>query len=298
MPYFINIRGKAFGPFDEAALANMKTQGKLSRATEVSENKVDWFPAESLDFLFPAAPSPMGMAGGLSAGGSFPGASSSGIYGTPPTPSAIQEPADWFYSADGKEGFGPVSRSVIQKMLQAGTLQGESLVWQQGQNAQQIKSVPAFSSQGGLQQASPFSGPAPQQAPTRPPQPIATRARQQQQQQQQQQQSPPGASMFCAACGNPVVTTAQICPRCGSPIVRHGANPFGAGAGQKSRMVYILLALFFGGLGIHNFYAGRNNIGIVQLILGLTFIGLLVTGIWAIIDAIAVSTDGQGQPMV
>ena len=70
---------------------------------------------------------------------------------------------------------------------------------------------------------------------------------------------------------------------------------------QKSRGVYIIFALFFGLLGIHNFYAGRYAFGIMQmlitLILGWFVVGLFISGIWAIIDCFAVSTDGDGHPM-
>lgn len=76
----------------------------------------------------------------------------------------------------------------------------------------------------------------------------------------------------------------------------------------KSRLTYILLALFLGGLGVHNFYAGRNNIAIAQLLINLiswplilVFIGCMtvfIPGIWAIVDIIVVDRDGQGRRMV
>ena len=69
----------------------------------------------------------------------------------------------------------------------------------------------------------------------------------------------------------------------------------------KSRGVYIILALFFGYLGIHNFYAGHNGRGAAQLIiailLGWLIIGLVITVLWALIEAIAVTQDGDGQRM-
>jgi len=45
-----------FGPLDEEHLQNMKTQGKLSRTTKISENKTDWRNADTLPFLFPTPP--------------------------------------------------------------------------------------------------------------------------------------------------------------------------------------------------------------------------------------------------
>jgi TM2 domain-containing membrane protein YozV len=35
----------------------------------------------------------------------------------------------------------------------------------------------------------------------------------------------------------------------------------------KSRTTYILLALFLGGLGIHNFYSGHTKHGVIKLVL-------------------------------
>lgn len=128
MNYFVRIRGKAFGPFTEEQLLEMKSKGKLGKTTEISENKIDWQSAGDLGFLFPP-PAPVDSGRGL----------------TTPTSGLAPEPADWFYSADGKEGYGPVTHGSIVQMMQSGTLHGESLVWQQGQNARSLKSEPKFS---------------------------------------------------------------------------------------------------------------------------------------------------------
>lgn len=45
-----------------------------------------------------------------------------------------------------------------------------------------------------------------------------------------------------------------------------------------------LLCLFFGAFGVHRLYLGEKGTGIVMLILGITIIGLFITGIWAFID--------------
>jgi len=69
----------------------------------------------------------------------------------------------------------------------------------------------------------------------------------------------------------------------------------------KSRGVYIILGLFFGCLGIHNFYAGHNGRGAAQLIitilLGWVIIGLVITVLWSLIELIAETQDGDGQRM-
>jgi hypothetical protein len=127
MPYFVRIKSRVFGPFDESQLLDMKAKGKITRSTEVSENKNDWLPAESLQFLF----APVYAAQSAS------------------QPSAVNEPADWFYSVNGTDGYGPVTATAIEHMLRSGQLSGNSYVWQQGQNARFVKNEPQFSSPSG-----------------------------------------------------------------------------------------------------------------------------------------------------
>ncbi|GHT41694.1 hypothetical protein FACS189443_3810 [Planctomycetales bacterium] len=117
-------------------------------------------------------------------------------------------------------------------------------------------------------------------------------------------------SKFCPSCGTPVVTAAVICPRCGSAIS-------GGGSGC-SRVDYILLGVFLGGLGIHNFYAKRTGSAVAQLLISLLngVIGIplsvltlglfapisifasLTVFIWCIIEVCTVTKDGNGQPFV
>lgn len=64
-----------------------------------------------------------------------------------------------------------------------------------------------------------------------------------------------------------------------------------------SRVVYILLGLFLGGLGIHNFVAKRTGVAIAQLLITLLSLGILafISGIWALIDICTVTKDGLGR---
>lgn len=71
----------------------------------------------------------------------------------------------------------------------------------------------------------------------------------------------------------------------------------------KSAAVYLLLAFFFGFLGIHNFYAGYIWRGLIQLLMTLfaavfLFIPLLIVGIWVFLEICFVGTDAQGIPFV
>lgn len=96
-----------------------------------------------------------------------------------------------------------------------------------------------------------------------------------------------------------------------------GQAPYGAATGAqpgydqaayaappKQWIVAVLLAFFLGCLGVHNFYLGYTTRGVVQLVLSLTFIGLIVTGIWAFIEFIMIlmrsgsyGCDASGQPL-
>lgn len=126
MAHFLRINGRTFGPFDETQLLEMKSKGKITRTTEISENKNDWQTAEAFSFLYPPA------------------------YVAPSAVQAtVNAPADWFYSSNGTEGYGPVTAAAIEQMLQSGQLSGNSYVWQEGQNARFIKNEPLFSSPDG-----------------------------------------------------------------------------------------------------------------------------------------------------
>ena len=72
----------------------------------------------------------------------------------------------------------------------------------------------------------------------------------------------------------------------------------------KQWIVAVILAFFLGTLGVHNFYLGYTTKGIIQLVISLTVVGLIVTGIWAFIDFIMLimrsgsyACDAQGQPL-
>ncbi|MGH1757479.1 TM2 domain-containing protein [Enterococcus hirae] len=64
-----------------------------------------------------------------------------------------------------------------------------------------------------------------------------------------------------------------------------------------NKIIYIILALFLGGFGIHKFYAGKTGAGILYLILCFTFIPAIL----AIIDAIRAAfkpADSNGNIVI
>jgi TM2 domain-containing membrane protein YozV len=67
---------------------------------------------------------------------------------------------------------------------------------------------------------------------------------------------------------------------------------------QKSRTAYIVLGIFLGMLGVHNFYAGFTGKAVGQLCLTVLTLGYLgvISWIWAIVEVCVVTQDSQGIP--
>jgi hypothetical protein len=68
------------------------------------------------------------------------------------------------------------------------------------------------------------------------------------------------------------------------------------------RLVYALLAILFGFVGAHNYYARHWLTGLLQLLLSIaTYLlgfGIIVPWLWAIVEAVLVRRDGNGREMV
>ena len=69
-------------------------------------------------------------------------------------------------------------------------------------------------------------------------------------------------------------------------------------ASQRDRVAYVLLGVFLGTLGIHNFYAGYTGRGVAQLLItilvGWLIIPLVAVWIWNLVEVITVTTDAGG----
>jgi TM2 domain-containing membrane protein YozV len=133
----------------------------------------------------------------------------------------------------------------------------------------------------------------------------------------------------CPTCGANVKPDASRCPKCGGAVEAPAPAAAPAGAAQvpqivfvqqaaaqpaapaqvqvqalpigpaKTRVAYVLLGLFLGCLGIHNFYAGYTGKGIAQLLIcvltGWLIVPLLIVGIWVLIEIITVKKDATGR---
>ncbi|MGE3108903.1 MAG: hypothetical protein AB7G11_13455 [Phycisphaerales bacterium] len=125
-----------------------------------------------------------------------------------------------------------------------------------------------------------------------------------------------GQVVACAGCGAgvrvPPGSPAEW-PAAGAapgPPLAPPTNPRTAPnrAPRCSRLIYIVLAITLGGLGVHNFVAGRTGIAIAQLSInlscillllctvGLSAIGILGVYIWTLVEIVVVTEDGSGVP--
>lgn len=117
--------------------------------------------------------------------------------------------------------------------------------------------------------------------------------------------------MYCTNCGILLDDDAVFCPNCGCKVGRHAKHDrnimddFSYYAYEnrrpKNRILAGLLALFFGTLGIHNFYLGYTKKGVAQIVLTVFSFGI-ISGIWAIVDAVLLfsgrtQTDAYGWPL-
>ena len=104
--------------------------------------------------------------------------------------------------------------------------------------------------------------------------------------------------MNCPNCHNVIADGSNFCSYCGAKIMLNQVNisynnqQYIVSSG-KSRIAYILLGIFLGSWGIHNFYAGYTDKAIIQLVLGLISCGM-ISAIWAIIDVCTVTCDANG----
>jgi len=106
--------------------------------------------------------------------------------------------------------------------------------------------------------------------------------------------------MFCKNCGQEIADNAAVCVNCGV------ATQTAPVAGAKNKVVAGVLGLLLGTLGIHNFYLGYKNKGLIQLLVSLllswTVVAPLVIWVWTIIESVQIFLgkidDADGNPLV
>jgi TM2 domain-containing membrane protein YozV len=76
------------------------------------------------------------------------------------------------------------------------------------------------------------------------------------------------AANYCRACGNQLQPGQAVCTSCGTAIASWQPRA------DKERLTAALLGIFLGGLGIHKFYLGYNNAGIIQIVITIFTCGI------------------------
>lgn len=107
---------------------------------------------------------------------------------------------------------------------------------------------------------------------------------------------PPPAGAFCRHCGQPMSKAAAQCPKCGAVADAQAAlEPLS----DKSRIAYILLGVFLGTLGIHNFYAGYTGRAVAQLLITVLTcgIGSIISWVWMLVEVCTVTQDAGGRKL-
>jgi TM2 domain-containing membrane protein YozV len=121
--------------------------------------------------------------------------------------------------------------------------------------------------------------------------------------------TPPSANLQPPPPPQQAAANAPYAPQPGAPYgyqypqTQYPGYPYGGQAmvfphPQKSRTTYIVLGIFLGALGIHNFYAGYTSRAVGQLcltVLTLTYLGV-ISWIWAIVEVCVVDKDSAGVP--
>ena len=96
---------------------------------------------------------------------------------------------------------------------------------------------------------------------------------------------------FCPLCGSVISSSDQIRSQTLTQVQPQSAN-------AKSRISYILLGIFLGCLGIHNFYAGYTGRAIAQLLItlltGWLVLPWLAVWLWGIVEVCTIRVDAHG----
>ena len=286
MKYFVKLAGKAFGPLEEEKILEMYHNGRLKDPVEISRDKSVW---DTIDSILPPPPLP-----------DLPPVESP-VKSFAPLPTVgeiTQNFIDpnapvWFYSADGSRGYGPVTKSDLATMLQCGMLKSSSLVWRQGENSRPISIVPELIDI--IHSAASESSSAGFGGETSSIPPIPDNSSYYEAFSTYSMNNPGTGSLNPSSARVRSSVSSNMFDLLDDPNV--GTDGFGQDRapghlpiGQVSRMSYALMAIFFGQLGIHNFYASRMDIAIVQLFVGLSnLVGLII------ISFVSLATEGQGK---
>jgi TM2 domain-containing membrane protein YozV len=131
--------------------------------------------------------------------------------------------------------------------------------------------------------------------PVQPYVPVVQQPAPVQQYQPSRYSGPLGLSQAAAAAPAPIAATVPNASQQAPAGYTYAAMPV-YGRSHKSRTTYIVLGIFLGAFGVHNFYAGYTGRAVGQLCLTILTLGYLgiVSWIWAIIEICIVEKDSTG----
>ena len=89
---------------------------------------------------------------------------------------------------------------------------------------------------------------------------------------------------FCPNCGNTTTPGADVCLNCGVSLKKAS----GSNLNGQDKIVMIIICLFLGGWGIHNFMMGEIKKGVFKIIMSFV---CGIGGILALIDLIRIAMD-------
>ena len=103
--------------------------------------------------------------------------------------------------------------------------------------------------------------------------------------------SPRAEKKYCPNCGTATQPIQAMCTKCGVSLSG------GKSAGGKEKTPAGLLAIFLGSLGVHKFYLGYNQEGLIMLLVSLLtcFLGGIVVGIIGLIEGIVYLTKSDEE---
>jgi TM2 domain-containing membrane protein YozV len=83
---------------------------------------------------------------------------------------------------------------------------------------------------------------------------------------------------------------------------RRAESPATPTQSPRHRLAYAVLGILFGFLGVHNYYARHWLTGLLQLMLSvattLLGFGIIASWLWALVEAVLVRRDGNGNEMI
>lgn len=90
--------------------------------------------------------------------------------------------------------------------------------------------------------------------------------------------------MLCKNCSKEVDENSSFCSFCGYDL-KSDKNVLKS---PKKGFIVLILCILAGKFGIHRLYVGKKGSGIIMLLLSITIVGLSITWLWAIVDALLI----------